>query len=195
MCLVISRILELEQGKIEIDGIETSKVNLNTLRSKITVIPQDPVIFDGTLKFNLDPSGTIPDKEIEAILLEAGLNDLLKRTPEKKIKKDSELDTGDDAGNGRGIYFKLNDGGSSLSTGEKQLICICRAVLRRNKVVVLDEATANIDIVTEEKIQKLINNAFKDSTVFTIAHRINTIINSDKVMVLDAGNCVEYDDP
>ena len=152
MCLVISRILELEQGKIEIDGIETSKVNLNTLRSKITVIPQDPVIFDGTLKFNLDPSGTIPDKEIEAILLEAGLDDLLKRTPEKKIKKDSELDTGDDAGNGRGIYFKLNDGGSSLSTGEKQLICICRAVLRKNKIIILDEATANIDIKTEEKI-------------------------------------------
>jgi len=126
--------------------------------------------------------------------MEPGLEELLKRTPEKKIKKDQELDTEEDAGDGKGIYFKLNDGGSSLSSGEKQLICICRAVLRKNKIVVLDEATANIDIVTEEKIQK-IENAFKDSTVFTIAHRMNTIINSDKVMVLDAGCCVEYDEP
>jgi len=126
-------------------------VNLEVLRSKITVIPQDPVIFDGTLKFNLDPTGKIPDDEIEKVLLEAGLDDLLKRTPEKKHKKDSQLDTDEQVGNGRGIYFRLNDS-ESLSSGEKQLICICRAVLRRNKIIVLDEATANIDIVTEEKI-------------------------------------------
>ena len=82
-----------------------------------------------------------------------------------------------------------------MSAGEKQLICICRAVLRRNKIVVLDEATANIDIVTEEKIQKLMKKNFAQSTVFTIAHRINTIINSDRVMVLDKGHCIEYGDP
>lgn len=128
------------------------------------------------------------------LLKEAGLDDLLKRTPEKKHKPDAELDTNDEAGNGRGIYFKLNDS-DSLSAGEKQLICICRAVLRKNKIVVLDEATANIDIVTEEKIQKLMKKAFASSTVFTIAHRINTIINSDRVMVLDAGRCIEYDNP
>ena len=118
---------------------------MEALREKITVIPQDPVIFDGTLKFNLDPTGTIPDADIKSILLEAGLDDLLKRTPEKKHKKDTQLDTDDEVGNGRGIYFRLNDS-ESLSSGEKQLICICRAVLRRNKIVVLDEATSKIDI-------------------------------------------------
>lgn len=129
MGLVLSRILEVENGTIEIDGIETAKIDLKTLRDNITVIPQDPVIFDGTLKFNLDPSGTIPDDKIEAILREAGLDDLLKRTPEKKHKKDSQLDTDEDIGNGCGIYFKLNDS-DSLSSGEKQLICVCRAALR-----------------------------------------------------------------
>lgn len=152
MGLVLSRILEIESGSVKIDGTEISQVNIHNLRSKITVIPQDPVIFDGTVKFNLDPSGNVDDKEIEAILHEAGLDDLLKRTPEKKQKKDEELDTSDNVGNQVGIYFKLNDGGSSLSAGEKQLICICRAVLRKNKIIILDEATANIDIKTEEKI-------------------------------------------
>lgn len=128
------------------------------------------------------------------LLKDAGLDDLLKRTPEKKHTPDAELDTNDDVGNGRGIYFKLNDS-ESLSAGEKQLICICRAVLRKNKIVILDEATANIDIATEEKIQKLMKKAFAKSTVFTIAHRINTIINSDRVMVLDEGKCIEYDNP
>jgi ABC-type multidrug transport system fused ATPase/permease subunit len=95
----------------------------------------------------------------------------------------------------RGIYFKIAENGSNLSAGEKQLICICRAILRKNKVVVLDEATANIDIVTEKKIQKLINEEFTHSTVITIAHRLNTIMNSDKVLVLSHGEIAEYDAP
>jgi ABC-type multidrug transport system fused ATPase/permease subunit len=107
--------------------------------------------------------------------------------PERRKKRDrwfiEEIDGQE--GNGKGIYYKLNDGGDSLSMGEKQLICICRAILRKNKIVILDEATANIDIVTEQKIYKLINEAFKESTVLTIAHRLNTVLNSDKILVLD----------
>ena len=91
--------------------------------------------------------------------------------------------------------MKITEGGANLSTGERQLICICRAILRKNKVVVLDEATANIDIVTEEKIQKLIESEFRESTVITIAHRLNTIIKSDKVLVLVDGRVEEYDSP
>ena len=91
--------------------------------------------------------------------------------------------------------MKITEGGANLSTGERQLICICRAILRKNKVVVLDEATANIDIVTEEKIQKLIESEFRESTVITIAHRLNTIIKSDKVLVLVDGRVEEYDAP
>ena len=96
---------------------------------------------------------------------------------------------------GRGIYMKIAEGGANLSTGERQLICICRAILRKNRVVVLDEATANIDIVTEQKIQKLIEEEFNESTVITIAHRLNTIIKSDRVLVLANGKRLEYDSP
>ena len=95
----------------------------------------------------------------------------------------------------RGIYTKIAEGGSNLSAGERQLICICRAILLKNKVVVLDEATANIDIVTEEKIQRLIDQEFRGSTVITIAHRLNTIIRSDRVLVLSHGRVEEYDAP
>lgn len=119
---------------------------------------------------------------------------MLKRKPEKEHTDDPQLDINENLGDGRGIYFKLTDA-DSLSSGEKQLICIARAVLRKNKIVFLDEATANIDIVTEQKIQALMQKAFKEATVFTIAHRINTIINSDNVMVLDAGKCIEYGNP
>jgi len=197
MSLVLSRILELEKGSVVIDGHDTASIDLEHLRNKITVIPQDPIIFRETIKFNLDPSGTVPDNEIEDLLRLAGLENLLKKAPDRKKRKDKwyveELDG--EEGDGKGINYKLNDAGDSLSMGEKQLICICRAVLRKNKVVVLDEATANIDIVTEEKIYKLIDTAFKDSTVLTIAHRLNTILNSDKVLVLDEGKKVEYDSP
>lgn len=91
--------------------------------------------------------------------------------------------------------MKITEGGKNLSSGEKQLICICRAILRKNKVVVLDEATANIDVITEQKIQKLIKTEFQDSTVITIAHRLNTIIQSDMVLVLSHGKVLEYAPP
>lgn len=93
------------------------------------------------------------------------------------------------------MYFRIAEGGSNLSAGERQLLCICRAILRKNRIVVLDEATSNIDLVTEEKIQSLIETQFKESTVITIAHRLNTIIKSDKVLVLSMGEVQEYDSP
>ena len=117
---------------------------------------------------------------------------LLERIPEKKLTADSDLDI-EEITDGLGINFKIS--ANDLSKGEQQLICICRAVLRHNSIVFLDEATANIDIVTEEKVQNLMNKSFKNSTVFTIAHRINTIINSDKVLVLDKGTNIEYGNP
>ena len=95
----------------------------------------------------------------------------------------------------KGLLLELEEGGANLSSGERQLICICRAILRKSKVVILDEATANIDVVTEQKIQALIQTQFKESTMITIAHRLNTIIQSDKVMVLSFGKILEYDSP
>ena len=95
----------------------------------------------------------------------------------------------------RGINMKITEGGKNLSAGERQLICICRAILRKNRIVILDEATANIDVITEQKIQRLIDEEFTSSTVVTIAHRLNTIIKSDYVLVLAKGELVEYDTP
>ena len=118
--LALSRLIEIGSGKISVDGVDISKVNLHLLRDKITVIPQESVIFDATIKFNLDPSGKVKDDVIKTLLLEAGLDDLLKRAPEKdhELNEELDIDSKEDFGNGRGIYFKLTDV-DSLSSGEK----------------------------------------------------------------------------
>jgi len=194
MCLALTRIVEIVGGSVTIDGLEASKVDLHKLREKITVIPQDPVIFEGSIKFNLDPLRRHTDEFLIKIMHDAGLEKLLTLKPEKKHKADPDLDIITEYyGTGEGLDFKMNP--ESLSAGEKQLFCIVRAILRENRIVVLDEATASIDVVTEEKIQKLMHNHFRNSTVFTIAHRINTIINSDNVIVMDKGKCIEFGNP
>jgi len=169
ICISISRIVELLSGKILIDGIDISKVNLNHLRSRITVIPQDPILFKGTLRYNLDPGNMIDPAYLE------------------KVYNQTEMTIGLDK--------EIDEGGSNLSNGEKQLVCICRAIMRKCQVVILDEATSNIDVVTEERIQALLETFLEDSTVLTVAHRLNTIIKSDKVLVLSYGTVKEYDSP
>jgi len=169
ICISISRIVELLSGKILIDGIDISKVNLNHLRSRITVIPQDPILFKGTLRYNLDPGNMIDPAYLE------------------KVYNQTEMTIGLDK--------EIDEGGSNLSNGEKQLVCICRAIMRKCQVVILDEATSNIDVVTEERIQALLETFLEDSTVITVAHRLNTIIKSDKVLVLSYGTVKEYDSP
>jgi ABC-type multidrug transport system fused ATPase/permease subunit len=176
ICLSLSRIVEIVGGSIVIDGEDISKLDLKDLRASITVIPQDPTMFTGTLRFNLDPESTCSDERILEVLKKASLEDLLNRED-------------------KGLLTELTENGQNLSSGERQLICICRAILRSSKVVILDEATANIDVVTEQKIQTLIAEEFKQSTMITIAHRLNTIIKSDKVMVLSFGKILEYDSP
>ena len=217
MSLTLSRIVELEAGKIEIDGVNISEIDINQVRDKITLIAQDPILVTGTLRFNLDPFREHSNAAIEQLLHKAGLGDLLNREPEQSgtnqmdnLLRSTEVSTSNqtlaDATStvrerkerkkkGMGIYFKITEAGSNLSAGERQLICICRAILRKNRVVILDEATANIDIVTEKMIQELIEQEFASSTVITIAHRINTIIRSDKVLVLSHGEVLEYDTP
>jgi ATP-binding cassette subfamily C (CFTR/MRP) protein 1 len=182
ICISMSRIVELLEGKVEIDGVDIAQIDLQKLREKVTVIPQDPTLFTGSLRFNLDPFDTVTDEKILMLLNEAGLSDLLARSDNADADE-------------RGINMKITEGGKNLSAGERQLICICRAILRKNRIVVLDEATANIDVITEQKIQRLIDAEFKGSTVVTIAHRLNTIIRSDYVLVLSRGQLVEYDTP
>ncbi len=147
------------------------------MRNNVTVIPQDPTLFNSTLRYNLDPFGTYTTEQLESLLIRAGLEDLIKRS------------------SSNGVDLIISENGSNLAVGEKQLICICRAILRKNKVIILDEATANIDVLTEQKILKLIKEEFKDATVITIAHRLNTIIESDMILVMGNGKVIEYDSP
>jgi ABC-type multidrug transport system fused ATPase/permease subunit len=175
ICLSISRIVELCGGRIEIDGTDIRKVDLQLLRRKVTVISQDPTLFKGSIRFNLDPFRKVSDAAIERLLIKAGLEDLLNREMDGDGQEtesshaglessQNSVAAGEQEGElllrspsvsskkARGVNFRIAENGSNLSAGEKQLICICRAILRKNKVVVLDEATANIDIVTEKKI-------------------------------------------
>ena len=174
--LALTRVIEAVSGQILIDGVDISSISLKNLREKIAVIPQDPSLFEGTLRFNLDPENRILDTELIDILRLASL--------EKLIDENNE-----------GLNQYIEEKGQNLSSGEKQLIWICRAILRRNKIVLIDEATANIDIKTEETIKKLIDEYFRDATMITIAHRLNTIIKSDKILVLDNGKVAEFDTP
>ena len=148
------------RGKIEIDGHEIRKIDLKLLRFKMTIIPQDPYLFEDTVRNNMDPIGLFSDQKIKDILKEVDL-----------WSKFEDLD---------GVETFIDKGGSNLSQGEKQLLCLARALLRRDRVVLMDEATANIDSQTELVIQGLIKERFKDSTILMIAHRLNTILHCDK---------------
>ena len=175
ICLCLFRILEPYEGTIYIDDEDITKMGLDILRKNITIIPQDPCLMEGTLKYNIDPFDITDNQEIISILKTIGFD--------YTESDDMILDR------------KIEQSGTNLSVGEKQLICICRAILRKTKIIVMDEATANIDMTTEEKIQKALDYALTDSTVITVAHRIKTIINYDKILVLNKGEIVEYDSP
>ena len=174
--LCLFRILEAYSGKIYIDGVDISKVGLQKLRESITIIPQDSTLMDGTLRYNIDPIKAYSDNEIMHVMKKIGFDYILKQNKD-------------------GLDQKISENGSNLSIGEKQLICITRAILRKSKIIVLDEATASIDYKTEEIIQKALNEILSSSTMISIAHRIKTVINADKILVLENGEIIEFDTP
>ncbi|XP_055536637.1 ATP-binding cassette sub-family C member 4-like [Wyeomyia smithii] len=164
------------EGTIEIDGIDTKTLGLKDLRSKISIIPQDPILFYGTLRSNLDPFEEKTDEELWSALDQVELKEAV-------------------SGLAGGLECKMSDGGSNFSMGQRQLVCLARAILRRNKILVLDEATANVDPETDKLIQTTIRTKFADCTVLTIAHRLHTVMDSDRVLVMDAGRVVEFGHP
>ncbi|XP_054264491.1 ATP-binding cassette sub-family C member 3-like [Macrosteles quadrilineatus] len=176
LTLCLFRILEAAGGQIFIDGLNISKIGLGDLRSKLTIIPQDPVLFSGSLRMNLDPFEKYSDSDIWRALEHAHLSVFAR-------------------GLAAGLNHTISEGGDNLSVGQRQLICLARALLRKTKVLILDEATAAIDLETDDIIQQTIRREFKDCTVLTIAHRLNTIMDSDRVIVLDKGTIKEFDSP
>ncbi|KAJ1938029.1 ATP-binding cassette glutathione S-conjugate transporter ycf1 [Kickxella alabastrina] len=176
LTLALFRIIEAAGGQILIDGEDIAQYGLYDVRSKLSIIPQDPVLFAGTVRENLDPFNSYSDQEIWHALEHAHLADVVR-------SKDEALE------------FVVAQGGENFSVGQRQLICLARALLKRAKVLVLDEATAAIDNSTDSIIQESIRKEFKDCTVLTIAHRLNTIIDSDMILVVDGGRLAEYDTP
>jgi ABC-type multidrug transport system fused ATPase/permease subunit len=173
---LLFRLMEVEDGKIEIDGLDISRVELPTLRRKITMIPQDPTLFAGPLRYSLDPAGDYSDEHLWGALERVGMMAYIEGTQ-------------------NGLDAEIVEGGENLSAGQRQLLCMARALLETPKVLVMDEATSNIDGKTDDKIQSMLKDSFKECTVLTIAHRIDTIVWYDKVLVLDGGEILEYDDP
>ncbi|NXM87606.1 MRP2 protein, partial [Oenanthe oenanthe] len=170
------RVLEAAGGKIIIDDVDIATIGLHDLRNSLTIIPQDPVLFTGTLRMNLDPFDQYSDEEVWKALELAHLKTYVQGLPE-------------------GLLHLVSEGGENLSVGQRQLVCLARALLRKAKILILDEATAAVDLETDNLIQTTIRSEFADCTVLTIAHRLHTIMDSNRVMVLHAGQIVEFDSP
>ncbi|XP_010712893.1 canalicular multispecific organic anion transporter 1 [Meleagris gallopavo] len=170
------RVLEAAGGKIIIDGLDIATIGLHDLRQNLTIIPQDPVLFTGTLRMNLDPFDQYTDEEVWKALELAHLKAYVQELPER-------------------LQHIVSEGGENLSVGQRQLVCLARALLRKAKILILDEATAAVDLETDHLIQTTIRSAFADCTVLTIAHRLHTIMDSNRVMVMHAGKIVEFDSP
>uniref|UniRef100_A0A3B3S0J1 ATP binding cassette subfamily C member 3 n=1 Tax=Paramormyrops kingsleyae TaxID=1676925 RepID=A0A3B3S0J1_9TELE len=176
MTLCLFRLLEAASGEITIDGVKVSEIGLHDLRSKLTIIPQEPVLFSGSLRMNLDPFDSYSNEEVWKALELSHLKRFVNNNPSK-------------------LDLTCTEGGENLSVGQRQLVCLARALLRKTRILILDEATAAIDLETDDLIQSTIRTQFEDCTVFTIAHRLNTIMDYTRILVLDKGQIAEFDTP
>ena len=179
LSLGMLRVVEALGGKITIDGVDISKVSLKKLRRSISIVPQEPFLLEGTLKDNLDPLNIYSEAEIMEVLNQVKLFDMMEAS-----NKMTE-----------GIRTRIKEYGNNMSFGCRQLVCFARAILRKSKIIILDEATSSVDQKTEEVIQNTVENIFKDSTVITIAHRIQTVKKCDKIFVMENGKIVETGKP
>jgi len=183
LTLSLFRIVEAFKGKITIDGQNIAEIPLKKLRRAISIVPQEPFLLEGTLKTNLDPLNLYSEQEINDVLEKVKLYQMLEHD---NINGKNVL---------KGINTEIKEYGNNLSFGCRQLLCVARAILRKSKVIILDEATSSVDQKTEDIISNAVDNMFKDSTVITIAHRINTVKKCEKIIVMNAGEVVEVGKP
>jgi ABC-type multidrug transport system fused ATPase/permease subunit len=178
LMVALFRIVELEEGEgsIVVDGVDIATVPLQTLRSRLSIIPQDPVLFSGSLRYNLDPFNQFSDEEVWGVLRAARMEAVVRALPD-------------------GLLAEVAEKGENFSGGERQLLCVGRVLLRRSKVIVMDEATASVDTGTDARIQQMMRDEFAQMTVLCIAHRLDTIVDADRILVLDNGLVGEYGSP
>ena len=194
--VALLRIVELYSGSIKIDGVDIRIVGLKKLRSKIAVIPQDPVLFSGTIRTNLDPFGDYNDDRLFEVLEHVGLYSSMERVSSSlSLSSGSEKRPGGRTQPIKSLSDEVLEGGTNFSVGQRQLIVIARAMLTGASLVIMDEATASVDADTDARIQRVFRHEFKNATCITVAHRLNTIMDSDLVLVMDDGRAAEFDKP
>lgn len=191
LTLALFRFLEAREGTIRIDGIDISKIGLHDLRSRLAIIPQDPVLFSGTVRSNLDPFNDHTDTDLydameRVQLVHSSINESGTATP---TLSDTNVNIF------KSLSSRISEGGFNLSQGQRQLLCLARAIVSRPKIMILDEATSAVDMATDFLIQRSIREEFKDSTLIVIAHRLSTIADFDKILVMSDGKAVEFDAP
>ncbi|KAH9387597.1 Canalicular multispecific organic anion transporter 1 [Tyrophagus putrescentiae] len=192
LTLALFRILEADQGRITIDGVDISRIGLHELRHCLAIIPQDSVLFSGTIRSNLDPFGEYADAELWRAL---ELCHLKQYVTEDQSTDHQHHQQQQQKIAGNGLDYPVSENGANLSVGMRQLLCLGRALLKNSKILVLDEATAAIDLETDALIQATIRREFAHCTVITIAHRLITILDADKILVLEQGRVAEFDTP
>jgi len=215
LALSFFRFVDPEQGKIVIDGVDITSIGLQDLRSRLAIIPQDAVLFSGTIRDNLNPFNEHSDEDCLDALRRVQLrtsaspgstaNHSRQSSRPASPHDNSPAESADEssstiAGSDRGkaiitLDTQVSESGNNFSAGQRQLIAMARALLRRSRLVVMDESTASVDFATDIKIQEAIREEFKDSILITIAHRLRTVIDYDRILVLDAGNIAEFDTP
>jgi len=206
LAMALLRFVDPASGKIIIDGIDISTIGLQDLRSRVTIIPQDAVLFSGTIRENLDPFGEHPDEDCLDALTRVHINS--SNPGSRRASRPPSIHGSDnDAASTRtsttqhddkhhiSLESKVSAGGSNFSQGQRQLIAMARALLRRSSIIIMDEATSSIDFHTDALVQRTIREEFSNSLLITIAHRIRTIIDYDRLVVLDQGRVVEFDTP
>lgn len=206
LTLALFRFLEARSGSVHIDGVDISKIRLHDLRSRLAIIPQDPVLFSGTVRSNLDPFNQHTDTELRDALARVHLTSSTHpsagpsgaQTPITTGGSTPSTPAANDNSNKnifRSLQSKISEGGLNLSQGQRQLLCLARAIVSRPKIMVLDEATSAVDMETDALIQRSIREEFEDATLIVIAHRLSTIADFDRILVMGEGRMVEYDTP